>query len=100
MSVVIIPKTGDAMPLPEYSFLSKVRDYLEPSRIIGTSLEVITPSYIWMDVYIKINVKDRRSFNVKKLERELLKRFSIDDDDHGIGDDVDETNFLSVFVRI
>ncbi len=22
-----------------------------------------------------------------------MKRFSIDDDDHGIGDDVDETNF-------
>jgi len=93
VSVVIIPKTGEATPQPEYSFLSKVRDYLEPTRIIGTSLEVIMPNYIWLDVYMKINVRDRRSFNIKKLEKKLLERFSINHDGHSIGDDVDETNF-------
>lgn len=56
LSLVIVP--GSDLEPDELEYLTwKVRNELEPMRLLTTQLHVVKPFYVWLSIWIKIHVK-------------------------------------------
>ncbi|HUI40220.1 MAG TPA: baseplate J/gp47 family protein, partial [Methanothrix sp.] len=76
VSVVIVPESDVMPPVPSKTDLTRVRNYLEQFRTIGTNLYVIQPNYTRVKIKAKV-VRDFRylSDDVEKRVKEALHNF-------------------------
>ncbi|MGI6120518.1 MAG: baseplate J/gp47 family protein, partial [Desulfosporosinus sp.] len=54
VTVVVLPCSEDAFPMPDQQFLEAVRKHLEQYRLITTNVKVIGPVYIKISVYAEV----------------------------------------------
>lgn len=77
VSIVVIPKDKGLMPEVSNDYLRKVKQYIEPYRLITTNIKVIRPEYIGIDVKVVANVKNNIAENIKDELLEKLKNYLI-----------------------
>jgi predicted phage baseplate assembly protein len=56
VSVIIVPRSTEAKPLPSLELLSRVQDYLEAQSIPTSHVSVVGPLYIRVDVTLEISL--------------------------------------------
>jgi len=54
VSVIIVPRSTEAKPLPSLELLSRVQDYLEAHSIPTSHVSVVGPLYVRVDVTLEI----------------------------------------------
>jgi hypothetical protein len=54
VSVIIVPRSPDAKPVPTVELLSRVQDYLEAESVPTSRVSVVGPHYIRIDVNVEI----------------------------------------------
>ena len=54
VSVIIVPRSRDAKPVPSLELLSRVQDYLEARSVPTSRVSVVGPLYIRVDVKVEI----------------------------------------------
>lgn len=57
VSVVVVPRSTDAKPLPSLELLDRVRSYLDARRVATSDLVVVGPDYVRVDVEVQIALK-------------------------------------------
>jgi predicted phage baseplate assembly protein len=56
VSVIIVPRSTEAKPLPSLELLSRVQDYLEAQSIPTSHVSVVGPLYVRVDVTLEISL--------------------------------------------
>ncbi|HCZ13454.1 MAG TPA: putative baseplate assembly protein [Candidatus Accumulibacter sp.] len=54
VSLIVVPRTRDAKPLPSLTLLDEVRRYLDQRRIPTADLVVVGPEYLRVDVTVEV----------------------------------------------
>ncbi len=80
VSIIIIPKSNDSenrSPQPNQELIDRVKDYLEPRRLIGTKIHVVAPRYLTISVRftIHLNREAEEAATRKKIENALENFF-------------------------
>ncbi|WP_170292057.1 putative baseplate assembly protein [Heliobacterium mobile] len=82
MTIVVVPQSNrpDHCPMPSDKYLKRVRNHLEPYRLITTELHVIAPVYIKVTVAAQVMVEattlpHRIDEEIKDMLKELLRPF-------------------------
>ncbi len=76
VSVIVVPRTGDAKPLPSLTLLDEVRHYLDQRRIATADLVVVGPDYVRVDVAVEVAlVAIEGGSAVKRSVEQALARF-------------------------
>jgi hypothetical protein len=57
VSVIVVPRAEGASPRPDAELLAAVREYLEPRRLLTTSLHVVGPRYRAVGVQLTLTLK-------------------------------------------
>ena len=57
VSLIVVPQSESASPRPDAELLAAVRDYLEPRRLLTTSLHVVGPRYRNVGVRLTLTLK-------------------------------------------
>jgi hypothetical protein len=57
VSVVIVPASAATSPQPDAALIQKVKDYLEPRRLLTTQLHVVSPRYFTFGVRLTLQIK-------------------------------------------
>ncbi|MGI6120366.1 MAG: baseplate J/gp47 family protein, partial [Desulfosporosinus sp.] len=69
VTVVVLPCSEDAFPMPDKQFLEAVRKHLEQYRLITTNVKVIGPVYIKISVYAEVilesNSRESREMDIE-----------------------------------
>jgi hypothetical protein len=72
VSVMVIPRPTHlkgAAPRPDRAMLQAVQDYLDPRRLIGTELHVISPDYVPISISTSVKIQD--GFQPDKIMAEI-----------------------------
>ncbi len=56
VTVVVMPKADTKLPKPSDNFKAVIKEHLEPSRLITTKLHVIGPSYVKIDLSVRLYI--------------------------------------------
>ena len=77
ISLIILPETtNDTLPNPSETLLQKVRDYLDPRRLLTTQIYVVKPRYFAFRLQIKLLLKpDAAELQVKNRAIASLTQF-------------------------
>lgn len=54
VSLIVVPGSSDAKPLPTLTLLDEVRSYLDERRIATADLVVVAPEYVRVDVKVEV----------------------------------------------
>jgi predicted phage baseplate assembly protein len=57
VSLIIVPRSAEAKPLPSLELISQVRDYIAARQIPTAELVVVGPEYIRVDVQVEVGLK-------------------------------------------
>lgn len=75
ISMILVPAAGAAAQ-PDADLLKKVKDYLEPRRLLTTRVHVVGPRYFHFDIRLTLVLKlDSQKDKVKKMAEDTLKEF-------------------------
>jgi len=77
VSLVIVPHSeDDSKPQPTPELLAKVREYLEPRRLLTTRIQVVAPRYIEVGVQLDIHLnRDVKEVDISPKVKMLLQNF-------------------------
>jgi hypothetical protein len=57
VSLIILPRTTDSLPIPSEVLLQKVKSYLDPRRLLTTQVYVVKPRYFAFRLQISLRLK-------------------------------------------
>lgn len=76
ISVIIVPRTTDAKPLPDLELVNRVKDYLAEHGIPTAEVHVVGPLYVRVDVSVEIGlVSPEGASAVEQTVRQKLAEF-------------------------
>jgi predicted phage baseplate assembly protein len=76
VSLIVVPRTSDAKPLPSLALLDEVSRYLDQRRIATADLVVVGPEYVRVDVSVELALLSLDGASVVESEAaQTLARF-------------------------
>lgn len=76
VSVIVVPRSADGKPQPSLELLGRVSDFLSARAPAGSTLQVVGPLYIRVDVRVEIGISSpEAAISVAALVRERLAAF-------------------------
>jgi hypothetical protein len=76
VSLIVVPRTEDTMPVPSGDLLDRVKSYLDARRLLTADLVVVGPDYARVNVEVEVIVSQPQAANrVEQAVASALKRF-------------------------
>ncbi|MBU1138879.1 MAG: baseplate J/gp47 family protein [Proteobacteria bacterium] len=76
ISVVVVPQSEESNPQPASELIKRVKNYLEPRRLLTTSVHVVGPRYVGIGVRLTLVLKpDALEEETRALAVATLQRF-------------------------
>lgn len=76
VSVVIVPGSAAVNPAPSAALVQKVKDYLEPRRLLTTQVHVVGPRYFAFDIRLALRLKPDAVADTARISAiKALKQF-------------------------
>ncbi|MDD6657423.1 MAG: baseplate J/gp47 family protein [Lachnospiraceae bacterium] len=83
--VVVKPYSREKTPILSESYKKIITDYIEPLRLINTKIQIVSPSYVGIEVHAKIHVNNRSEADKQAILSVLEEELSYEKQKHAFG---------------